>query len=747
MPLTPREQGNTDLAAAGRSRRAGVSAESVPTATVESWTKPVFDKNDSDKELLKDIINNNQRLQVFFGHLQPEAVDDVIMAMYPKVVPAGTDVIAQGDVGDACYIVSEGSLEVFVKRDPSEAGKGGKVMDLGPGSLFGELALLYNAPRAATVTSTSEVKLWGLDSDSFRMMLRTADAISPKENEDFVESCSAFSILNRYEKSELAGKLQRDLFDADEIICDEGDDAECLYILEDGVAAAFDKDGKELRRYTEAGSIFGEVALLNGDLKRTSTLKAMGQGCTVFTLDGETFDTGVAAAVREEITPSTRSTYVATHEDWTSGASTRQHLGGRGYNSPAKLMMQGGGGGGRSGSNSSFSPDKGGRYVTTRKVPFGSNSGGRHHSSTSQPPRHRYSSPSDHRMFSGSPSPPAVSSGARPSVSTGELKTLKTSLTLLKSKMSATAPGNQMARIHSPLGDVPAGGIFSGSRTIGGPYSGNRRAGYSKDTYADDSPKERYYRRAGNDLAGGRGAAYSPEVDEHVSLRRQHHSSGPSIRHYKPERHRFAEEQDASSLNDKPSRRRSAPQVSSGVVVIGEAGVGEYPEEQMRMVKCHQCGRSFKEDSLEKHEKVCRKVFKEKRREFNAVATRLQEFENKEQLIRKALQEKKKGPQRPKPTKWKQQSEAFRAAIASCRSSDPFERQLAAEKFAELQAEHERQHMVKCPHCGRTFHDEASKRHIPICQKTFANGGGRLMKGRGGVAHSTAARRDSRGRW
>ncbi|EER14906.1 hypothetical protein Pmar_PMAR022073 [Perkinsus marinus ATCC 50983] len=113
---------------------------------------------------------------------------------------------------------------------------------------------------------------------------------------------------------------------------------------------------------------------------------------------------------------------------------------------------------------------------------------------------------------------------------------------------------------------------------------------------------------------------------------------------------------------------------------------------------------------------------------FDIVANRLHGFENKDQLIRKAMQEKRRGPQKAKPTKWKQQSEAFRAAIASCRSTDPYERQVAAAKFAELQAEHERQHMVKCPHCGRTFHDEASKRHIPICQKTFATGGGRLLK-------------------
>ncbi|KAF4687619.1 zinc finger, C2HC-type containing [Perkinsus olseni] len=407
-------------------------------------------------------------------------------------------------------------------------------------------------------------------------------------------------------------------------------------------------------------------------------------------------------------------------------------------------MMQGS----RNGS-SVFSPDKGGRYITTKKVPFGSNaaSHGRSHAQSHHQTRHhRYSSPSDRRMFgrNGSPSPPA-SSGARPSVSTGELKTLKTSLTLLKSKMSATAPGNNVARVPSPIDDHN-GGAFSGSKTTGGNYGRARRhssqPGYSRGTYSDDSPKEWYYqqeRQFGS-------AAYSPESGEHRSLgRRHHHSSGPNIRDYGSDQHRSAKEQGSSAFGEASERRRmSAPEIKEGVVVIGEPGVGEYPEEQIRMIRCHQCGRSFNEESLEKHERVCRKVFKEKRREFDTVANRLHGFENKEQLIRKALQEKKRGPQRAKPTKWKQQSEAFRAAIASCRSSDPFAQQMAAAKFAELQAEHERQHMVKCPHCGRTFNDEASKRHIPICQKTFANGGGRLLKGRGSVAHSTAARRDSR---
>lgn len=51
---------------------------------------------------------------------------------------------------------------------------------------------------------------------------------------------------------------------------------------------------------------------------------------------------------------------------------------------------------------------------------------------------------------------------------------------------------------------------------------------------------------------------------------------------------------------------------------------------------------------------------------FDIVANRLHGFENKDQLIRKAMQEKRRGPQKAKPTKWKQQSEAFRVGLGGC---------------------------------------------------------------------------------
>ncbi|KAF4673585.1 hypothetical protein FOL47_010392 [Perkinsus chesapeaki] len=242
-PNAPKDLGSV------KRRRSGVSAPQVTQYEAEHWEKPVFDKTPEEKDTIAKMIQDNPKLQVLFGHLQPDAVTDIIMAMYPKSVETGTDVIKQGDDGDAFYIVAEGSLHVHVRRPgEAESTKGAKVLELGPGSLFGELALLYNAPRAATVTAVKDSKLWALDAESFRLMLRTAQAVEPKENEEFVHSCEAFAKLNRFERAELSTALERDLFDAEEVFAQEGETADRMFILEDGEAVAFDKDNNAHNR-------------------------------------------------------------------------------------------------------------------------------------------------------------------------------------------------------------------------------------------------------------------------------------------------------------------------------------------------------------------------------------------------------------------------------------------------------------------------------------------------------------------
>ena len=75
--------------------------------------------------------------------------------------------IRQGDVGDFFYVLDTGHCDINVEGV-------GKVMDVGPGGSFGELALMYDAPRAATVTATEPSTTWALDQLTFKKTIMDA---------------------------------------------------------------------------------------------------------------------------------------------------------------------------------------------------------------------------------------------------------------------------------------------------------------------------------------------------------------------------------------------------------------------------------------------------------------------------------------------------------------------------------------------------------------------------------------------
>jgi MFS family permease len=94
-----------------------------------------------------------------FAPLPLPVLDGLAMALRPLEVADGVEVIEQGDVGDRYYVIDDGEVDVVVD---------GEVMSrLRPGDGFGELALLRDAPRAATVVARGPVRLFALDRDAF----------------------------------------------------------------------------------------------------------------------------------------------------------------------------------------------------------------------------------------------------------------------------------------------------------------------------------------------------------------------------------------------------------------------------------------------------------------------------------------------------------------------------------------------------------------------------------------------------
>jgi MFS family permease len=94
-----------------------------------------------------------------FSPLSPPVVEQLAARMISMQAREGEEIIRRGDHGDRFYIVGSGEVEVLVAGEPPRRE--------GPGSYFGEIALLRDVPRTATVRAASDVELFALDRDDF----------------------------------------------------------------------------------------------------------------------------------------------------------------------------------------------------------------------------------------------------------------------------------------------------------------------------------------------------------------------------------------------------------------------------------------------------------------------------------------------------------------------------------------------------------------------------------------------------
>ena len=257
------------------SRRTSVSAESLmPSAANDEWTPPTYPKTEEQMNRLRSAVAKN----FLFTSLEEDQFSQVLMALNEKPIPAqGTRVITQGDVGDFFYVVERGTFDVYVNKagkiESGPNGMGAKVTSVGPGGSFGELALMYNAPRAATIISTvPHAILWSLDRVTFRRILMENTFKRRRMYEAFLEEVPILTELTMAERAKVADALQTHTFGPGETIIREGDPGDNFYIVESGTADVF-KIGVvgALKTYGK-GDYFGELALLNDQPRAASII-------------------------------------------------------------------------------------------------------------------------------------------------------------------------------------------------------------------------------------------------------------------------------------------------------------------------------------------------------------------------------------------------------------------------------------------------------------------------------------------
>lgn len=126
----------------------------------------------------------------------------VVDAMEERRAVAGEAIITQGEEGDNLYVVENGVLSCF-KLFPGNTEET-YLKKYQPGESFGELALLYNCPRAATIRADAEALLWSLDRNTFNHIVKGAASKKREKYEHFLQEVKVLQTMDSYERSKLA---------------------------------------------------------------------------------------------------------------------------------------------------------------------------------------------------------------------------------------------------------------------------------------------------------------------------------------------------------------------------------------------------------------------------------------------------------------------------------------------------------------------------------------------------------------
>eukprot|EP00928_Gymnodinium_smaydae_P019927 TRINITY_DN1767_c1_g1_i1.p1 TRINITY_DN1767_c1_g1~~TRINITY_DN1767_c1_g1_i1.p1 ORF type:complete len:762 (-),score=175.32 TRINITY_DN1767_c1_g1_i1:83-2272(-) len=259
-----------------------VAIQGAATRHVERL--PPSPKTEVQIKRMHQALAANKSLQEFVT-LDAVVRNNLIEKAWLQDVPAEEELIVQGSLNaDYFYIVEAGQFTILEKGREEPIGK------LGPGESFGELALLYFAPRAATVRADFDSKVWVIDRNHFKEMLHEHFAEQLKGYAKYLHTVELFQEVDEDTMLEVAKACVEMKFDKGETIFEEGEQGVMLYLLIEGAVDVV-QGGKVISNLNvKKGEmkVFGERALMSSD-PRAATITAV-SFVKVLTLDRESFD-------------------------------------------------------------------------------------------------------------------------------------------------------------------------------------------------------------------------------------------------------------------------------------------------------------------------------------------------------------------------------------------------------------------------------------------------------------------------
>lgn len=232
-----------------------------------------------------EMIRKAMKDQFLFTGMSNDEVSELIDVMRQEMFYASDEIIVQGNVGDKFYILENGDCSIHVN--------GQNVGRYQGGDSFGELALMYNCPRAATIRANSSCVLWSIQRTTFRRILATTAAASQVARVQFLRNVPLLQPLSNNHLQKVAAALRLEQFEKDEYVIRQGDAGATFYLIVQGKVqcTALDSATKEQKILMDlnTGDYFGEMALMLNEPRQANCIAMEKLKC--FTLDRNQFNT------------------------------------------------------------------------------------------------------------------------------------------------------------------------------------------------------------------------------------------------------------------------------------------------------------------------------------------------------------------------------------------------------------------------------------------------------------------------
>ena len=249
-----------------------------PLYTQSDFRRPQFDHTPDELKVIRKALRKN----FVFADLGEKDLVPFMQAFEKCTFASQEIIIRQGSRGDYFYIIFDGKVVFDVSG--TTVGRAGK------GNSFGELALLYTCPRAATVTAQKDSTLFRVDQNTFRFILRNQTKKLENQKMSLLRGVDFFAALSSVDLEKLSNVMTPRVFTPDAVLCKKGEIGDAFYVLQEGEILITDISVGSTTYADQTlgpGQYFGERSLVTGE-PRAANVIAKSHG-VAFTIDRATF--------------------------------------------------------------------------------------------------------------------------------------------------------------------------------------------------------------------------------------------------------------------------------------------------------------------------------------------------------------------------------------------------------------------------------------------------------------------------